>query len=188
MIENRRKSPKLSYSGLFLQILETKRRPSYAKDDFEAVFFLDDTRNGGTRNEDTRNMGSRYGIRGMGFEERGFLVSDTRYGIWGMWVRGMGYKEHGFEERGYDLQYTRYGKWNRRCDIHYRVCYRQCIYTYYSITILHGIAKNSEKLLELNWRIFWHTSGVQLKVHKIEIFFGFDFEICIISLLVMSKS
>ncbi len=29
--------------------------------------------------------------------------------------------------------------------------------------------------------------GVALKVHKIEIFFGFDFEICIISLLVMSK-
>jgi hypothetical protein len=26
-----------------------------------------------------------------------------------------------------------------------------------------------------------------LKVHKIEIFFGFDFEICIISLLLMSK-
>ncbi len=26
-----------------------------------------------------------------------------------------------------------------------------------------------------------------LKVHKIEIFFGFEFEICIISLLVMSK-
>ncbi len=26
-----------------------------------------------------------------------------------------------------------------------------------------------------------------LKVHKIEIFFGFDFEICMISLLVMSK-
>ncbi len=26
-----------------------------------------------------------------------------------------------------------------------------------------------------------------LKVHKIEIFFGFDFEICIISLLVMSQ-
>ncbi len=26
-----------------------------------------------------------------------------------------------------------------------------------------------------------------LKVHQIEIFFGFDFEICIISLLVMSK-
>ncbi len=26
-----------------------------------------------------------------------------------------------------------------------------------------------------------------LKVHKIEIFFGFDFEICIISFLVMSK-
>ena len=28
---------------------------------------------------------------------------------------------------------------------------------------------------------------LRLKVHKIEIFFGFDFEICIISLLVMSK-
>jgi hypothetical protein len=28
---------------------------------------------------------------------------------------------------------------------------------------------------------------VLVKVHKIEIFFGFDFEICIISLLVMSK-
>ncbi len=29
------------------------------------------------------------------------------------------------------------------------------------------------------------SSLVDLKVHKIEIFFGFDFEICIISLLVM---
>jgi hypothetical protein len=27
--------------------------------------------------------------------------------------------------------------------------------------------------------------AVHLKVHKIEIFFGFDFEICIISLIVM---
>ncbi len=31
------------------------------------------------------------------------------------------------------------------------------------------------------------NTEVNLKVHKIEIFFGFDFEICIISLLVMSK-
>jgi hypothetical protein len=31
------------------------------------------------------------------------------------------------------------------------------------------------------------TITMYLKVHKIEIFFGFDFEICIISLLVMSK-
>ena len=30
-------------------------------------------------------------------------------------------------------------------------------------------------------------AGLPLKVHKIEIFFGFDFEICIISLTVMSK-
>ncbi len=28
---------------------------------------------------------------------------------------------------------------------------------------------------------------IVLKVHKIEIFFGLDFEICIISLLIMSK-
>ncbi len=34
-----------------------------------------------------------------------------------------------------------------------------------------------------NKRIFYQI----LKVHKIEIFFGFDFEICIISLLVMWK-
>ncbi len=32
-----------------------------------------------------------------------------------------------------------------------------------------------------------NNTTVPLKVHKIEIFFGFDFEICIISLLVMSK-
>jgi hypothetical protein len=32
---------------------------------------------------------------------------------------------------------------------------------------------------------YWDT--VHLKVHKIENFFGFDFEICTISLLVMSK-
>ncbi len=31
------------------------------------------------------------------------------------------------------------------------------------------------------------SSGLSLKVHKIEIFFSFDFEICIISFLVMSK-
>jgi hypothetical protein len=31
------------------------------------------------------------------------------------------------------------------------------------------------------------TKSNRLKVHKIEIFFGFDFEICIISILVMSK-
>ena len=35
--------------------------------------------------------------------------------------------------------------------------------------------------------ILYCTVYADLKVHKIEIFFGFDFEICIISLLVMSK-
>jgi hypothetical protein len=32
-----------------------------------------------------------------------------------------------------------------------------------------------------------YSKSEMLKVHKTEIFFGFDFEICIISLLVMSK-
>jgi hypothetical protein len=31
------------------------------------------------------------------------------------------------------------------------------------------------------------TGPIMLKVRKIELFFGFDFEICIVSLLVMSK-
>ncbi len=35
-------------------------------------------------------------------------------------------------------------------------------------------------------RSFWRFNP-KLKVHKIEIFFGFDFEICIISYLVMWK-
>ncbi len=36
---------------------------------------------------------------------------------------------------------------------------------------------------------YWeqYQTAETLKVHKIEIFFGFDFEMCIISLLVMSK-
>ncbi len=37
---------------------------------------------------------------------------------------------------------------------------------------------------EMNTKL---NSKPHLKVHKIEIFFGFDFEICIISVLVMSK-
>ncbi len=36
-------------------------------------------------------------------------------------------------------------------------------------------------------RILEDLQRITLKVHKIEICFGFDFEICIISLLVMSK-
>jgi hypothetical protein len=45
--------------------------------------------------------------------------------------------------------------------------------------------KTSEKKAEAE---FLDVIGTKvLKVHKIEIFFGFDFEICIISLLVMSK-
>jgi hypothetical protein len=42
------------------------------------------------------------------------------------------------------------------------------------------------------WKLFCYSKvrshyQFKLKVHKIEIFFGFDFEICIISLLFMSK-
>ncbi len=36
----------------------------------------------------------------------------------------------------------------------------------------------------ISWEIIVYQFN-SLKVHKIEIFFGFDFEICIISLLVM---
>ncbi len=35
--------------------------------------------------------------------------------------------------------------------------------------------------------LMYEVRVTALKVHKIKIFFGFDFEICIISLLVMSK-
>ncbi len=39
--------------------------------------------------------------------------------------------------------------------------------------------------LHLPWELYLSSN---LKVHKIEIFFGFDFEICIISLLVTGMS
>ncbi len=45
---------------------------------------------------------------------------------------------------------------------------------------LHQPSQTPKKL-----HIFWSTVILALKVHKIEIFFGFDFEICIISLIVM---
>ncbi len=61
----------------------------------------------------------------------------------------------------------------------------------YSAGVLHSVSDQIQNLQ--NWyppqtkmtskdgiKVF-----VSLKVHKIEIFFGFDFEICIISLLVM---
>ncbi len=44
--------------------------------------------------------------------------------------------------------------------------------------------------LDMESLIVTHVTGdfmKALKVHMIEIFFGFDFEMCIISLLVMSK-
>jgi hypothetical protein len=40
--------------------------------------------------------------------------------------------------------------------------------------------------IEVKINLYWIQDD-GLKVHKIEIFFGFDFEICIISLLVMWK-
>jgi len=44
--------------------------------------------------------------------------------------------------------------------------------------------KDLIKMMEVLWSFNMDTV---VKAHKIEIFFGFDFEICIISLLVMSK-
>jgi hypothetical protein len=41
--------------------------------------------------------------------------------------------------------------------------------------------------LKVSWANSTEKLASILKVHKIEIFFGFDFEICNISLLVMSK-
>jgi hypothetical protein len=41
------------------------------------------------------------------------------------------------------------------------------------------------KLIIVSPTMLYIVDLKQLKVHKIEIFFGFDFEICIISLLVM---
>jgi hypothetical protein len=49
------------------------------------------------------------------------------------------------------------------------------------------LADNSHHLVASLQELILHEQHDLLKVHKIEIFFGFDFEICIISLLVMSK-
>ncbi len=51
------------------------------------------------------------------------------------------------------------------------------INSYYS-----GLNESSLAPTSNGWTV---DNTVPLKVHKIEIFFGFDFEICIISLLVM---
>ncbi len=56
---------------------------------------------------------------------------------------------------------------------------------------VYGFSKcvaRKEKILEEAHARFWAVASIiSLKVHKIEIFFGFEFEICISSLLVMSK-
>jgi hypothetical protein len=59
------------------------------------------------------------------------------------------------------------------------------VYTVYKILLmpLLNIVSDEVKLIIA----FLKTYVAMLKVHKIEISFGFDFEICIISLLVMSK-
>jgi hypothetical protein len=47
---------------------------------------------------------------------------------------------------------------------------------------------NSANKLYLSYSLILRLLSVRtLKVHKIEIFFGFDFEICNISLLLLSK-
>jgi hypothetical protein len=56
---------------------------------------------------------------------------------------------------------------------------------YYSIILGSRLSLRPERRpMTLRYSIIL-GSRLSLKVHKIEIFFGFDFEICIISLLVM---
>jgi hypothetical protein len=50
-----------------------------------------------------------------------------------------------------------------------------------------GEVKKYLQYVQSKVKLILNMRETNLKVHKIEIFFGFDFEICIISLLVMSK-
>ncbi len=75
-----------------------------------------------------------------------------------------------------------------------RVSNKIVFITYFHDVVMHAqVALCSIKRIILNTNCqkyckYCERSAVyNLKVHKIEIFFGFDFEICIISLLVMSK-
>jgi hypothetical protein len=65
-----------------------------------------DTRNGGTRNEDTTCR-----IRGMGYEERGYeeltRIRDTGYEVRD--TRNVGTRNGGYEGRGYEKQDAKYG-------------------------------------------------------------------------------
>jgi hypothetical protein len=58
------------------------------------------------------------------------------------------------------------------------------------LLLLHAeneITEHSQQVGRLYGKVRKGCKAGSLKVHKIEIFFGFDFEICNISLLVMSK-
>ncbi len=50
-----------------------------------------------------------------------------------------------------------------------------------------SIGSKEKRMSSIGWKLDGLYAMMALKVHKIEIFFGFDFEISIISLLVMSK-
>jgi hypothetical protein len=70
----------------------------------------------------------------------------------------------------------------------YSVCVQPKAETYpFSLVVNDNTAMGGKLILELTLRKGEDKINCSLKVHKIEIFFGFDFEICIISLLVMSK-
>jgi hypothetical protein len=65
------------------------------------------------------------------------------------------------------------------------------IFSHSHVELLEQYGKH-EKCLQTRLLAFCTTQlsysiHISLKVHKIEIFFGFDFDFCIISLLVMSK-
>ena len=52
---------------------------------------------------------------------------------------------------------------------------------------IKGIINEKKKIYIFDLAQNFFSFRVVLKVHRIEIFFGFDFEICIISLIVMWK-
>ncbi len=55
------------------------------------------------------------------------------------------------------------------------------------ISLFNGTVSQDFLLQFLPWIIFLQAPENNLKVHKIENFFDSDFEICVISLLVMHK-
>ncbi len=80
------------------------------------------------------------------------------------------------------------GRQMKQCRISYikKIQKNPILFLNLSKILISGPAGGSDKMP--SWSLLYSKASLgHLKVHKIEIFFGFDFEICIISLLVMWK-